>query len=110
MDGDPAEPADSLSQRVERIREHHVHDLPLRQAEAVVLQGLGLDDRAAAKVLEISPETVRRHASLARGRVVPPGMEATRANATLWVFVHERCCLARLFTHFLGGFLDSGRG
>lgn len=91
------------SERVALILAHHVHDLPRRQAQVLVLQALGLDDGEVAACLRISRSTVQNHAAAARMRVVPAELPPTRVHAQLWVYVRRECCVATEWARHTNG-------
>lgn len=76
------------------VASSHRTDLPPGQLVILLLEFFGLEVAQVAALMHISPQTVKNQAHQARTRVVPPSLPATRANATLWCALHQKCCLA----------------
>jgi len=70
----------------------------------LTLWAIGFDDEEAAATLGVAVETVHHHGRALRERVVPAGLDSTRANAVGWAWLQSACCTASAFVAVLNDY------
>lgn len=88
-------------QRFRLLAEHHVYDIPPRQAELLLWWAVGLNDEEAATAMGVTVQTVMTHSKAVRQRVVPAELPPTHANAQAWALIHRECALAPWWNRLL---------
>lgn len=87
----------AIEERRGLFEQDHRPDLPARQREVLILEYFGFEADQIAKLFRTSKQTVKNQLHQARLAVSPPGLPATRANASLWTGIHRSCCMASTF-------------
>lgn len=83
-----------LRDHLESLAGFHVTDIAPRQALVLVLEALGMSTNEIGLVLGVSQHTISNQATRVRMRCLPPTIEASRATASAWSWLHRPCCLA----------------